>query len=156
MNVRALANVVLIAIVSATLVTPLDAKAQSLSQVNGCTVHVPPVVFPASDYTTRTKNTFVDVSVTCPAGISYSVSLLDPAGCGATRTMQSGTVALHYSIMTPDGTGIWCDGFNGTRTVAGLGTGTPQHYIAPAVIIAPATSITKGRYVDAVQVTVSY
>lgn len=156
MNVRAPANLLAIAIAAATLLAPTDAKAQSFSPLNGCSVHVPPVVFPASDYATRAKSTFVDVSVTCPTGVSYSLSLLDPAGCGPTRTMQSGTVALQYSIMTPDGTGVWCDGFNGTRTVAGVGTGTPQHYVAPAVIVAPATSIPKGRYVDAVQITVSY
>jgi spore coat protein U-like protein len=64
------------------------------------------------------------VSVNCPSGTAYSISLSSGFGTFAARTMTSGTNLLNYNLYL-DATRltIWGDGSAGTGIVSGTGTG---------------------------------
>lgn len=99
------------------------------------------------------------VSVRCPRGMPYRISLLQEPSCGAARTLSSGRTGrkIRYVFLTPDRNGVWCDGTKGTVAVSAIADGGTQHYIAvPSVLDArvAAADLNAAEYVDTVVVYV--
>ncbi len=100
----------------------------------------------------------IDVSVLCPKGFRYRISLLQSPHCGAPRALSSPyhDKAIHYFLLTPSRSGIWCDGTNGTVAISGIGTGGTQHYVASACVLENERFETDGfgKFIDTVIVYV--
>lgn len=99
------------------------------------------------------------VSVVCPAGLHYRISLLEEPRCGRSRTMASAKTGrkIRYFLLTPDRSAVWCDGTNGTVAVNAVGSGVTQDYIAVSSTLdrrALATDLNAVDYADTVVVYV--
>lgn len=107
---------------------------------------------------TNSANRSIDVSVSCPKGLPYRISLLQSPRCGPPRSLSSPYQAkgIHYFLLTPKRTGIWCDGTNGTEAIEGTGTGGTQHYVASACVLERTRLETggMGKFFDTVTVYV--
>ena len=77
------------------------------------------------------------IDVSCPRGLPYRISLLQQPRCGLLRAMTSarGARKIHYVLLTPNRSSVWCDGTNGTVAVKGVGTGVSQEYIAVSSVL---------------------
>ncbi|XBH15278.1 spore coat U domain-containing protein [Edaphobacter paludis] len=99
------------------------------------------------------------LTVTCPAGSSYSVGLNAGVGAGATVTTREmtgpGSAALSYQIFQDSARTTNWGNIVGTDTVAGTGDGSAQTiYIYPQ---APGgQNVAPGTYNDTITVTVNY
>jgi spore coat protein U-like protein len=96
------------------------------------------------------------ISVNCPSGTSYTLSLSSGFGTYAARTMTSGTNILGYNLfLDPTRLTIWGDGSAGTGTASGVGTGTSTD--TPVYGRIPAgQNVSVGNYSDVLTVTVTF
>lgn len=95
-----------------------------------------------------------NISVTCDAAMSFTVSLGTGAGTYAERSMTSGAEALSYNLYTDASRLIvWGDGSGSTGTVSTTATAAdiPVYGRIPARQIVPA-----GAYTDVIVVTITY
>lgn len=74
----------------------------------------------------------IDVGIRCPRGVRYRIVLEQTPRCAKMRSSAGSqkSARIHYVLLTPDRSGVWCDGTNGTKAVSGVGTGGTQHYVA--------------------------
>lgn len=100
------------------------------------------------------------ITATCSNGTSYSISLNEGIGTGAslaTRKLTSLTGGtLDYGIYLDAGrTSTWGDGTGGTAKKTGTGNGLPQFINAYGRVSGGQTS-SVGVYADTITVTLSY
>ena len=122
---------------------------------DGCRIDAPRLDWGQGDYHNETAAA-ISIAVTCPAGIRYNIALLQAPQCSSLRAMTRGDAYIRYVILTPDRMAVWCDGTNGTATVASIGTGAPQYFVGFAKIVAgsPQSRIPDGRYDDRVDILI--
>lgn len=95
-----------------------------------------------------------NISVTCDASTSFTVSLSTGGGTYAQRSMSSGANQLGYNLYTDASrTTVWGDGLGGTSNVSATGSNVdlPVYGRIPARQNVPASA-----YADAITVTVAY
>lgn len=130
-------------------------SASVLAQHTGCSVSVPAIHLGTYAGTAATSGV-TPISVTCPAGSTYSVSLRSStAGSGnRLRTMNGPRGArLNYQMFQDAAHTMNWGSEVGTDAVTGTGTGSAQRYnIYPAM--APAQQAVQGNYSDNVIVSV--
>jgi spore coat protein U-like protein len=101
----------------------------------------------------------VQFSVRCTSGTDGTISLnggIGSSGTVATRTMESGTAAVDYSLYT-SGTydTIWGDGTSGTSTYPHSGTGSNTNLTIHGLVPIQTTP-TAATYSDTITITVTY
>lgn len=122
-----------------------------------CSVSTTPVIFNNVSPTFGATTTG-GVSVTCSAGMPYTIAL--DAGQhfnGLWRAVSDGMNTMEYGLYDPASAIEWGDGgvtYSYGTTVSGTGTGTNTSYVINASLF-PAT-VPEGVYSDVVKVSVNY
>ena len=155
-----MASAILLGASSAGAQTATDSFTVSATVVDSCSVTANDLSFgnyDINDASPTDQTTTVDV--TCSLGTTYTVSLSDGIGAGATtaaRQMTSTSDTLEYSLYQ-DSTRLSLWGSNtGVGTVAGVGTGASQTLTVYGRIPAGQTGKDVDSYSDTIQVTVSF
>lgn len=97
-----------------------------------------------------------DITVTCDAGIGWSIALSSGSGATTDRTLTGANGVLRYNLYTQLAhVTVWGDGADGSSTVSGVGSGAAQH--APVYGYLPASqNVPVGEYADTIVVSVAF
>jgi len=122
-----------------------------------CRIFVRDIDFGQRDFHAGHESVPLDVSVTCPAGLRYRLSLEGNRGCGTMRqlpgreTQTSSRIA--YDIVTASGASL-CGSAPGVDVARGIGTGAAQ-FIELYILVPHAEQFVQdGGYSDSFSISV--
>jgi len=153
-----LASAVLVS--TAHAATQTEALAVKLTLTGNCTIAaINDLDFGSRADLATQHQAQTNIEVTCTSGTSYTVSLDQGMGAGATvalRRMTKGANTVDYTLHTGSYTGTpWGDGSSGTTELSTVGNGSQQTHTVYGVVPVQ-TMVSAGTYTDTVTVTVAY
>jgi len=127
---------------------------------SACTLSATTLDFGSSGVLSANVDSTNTVTVTCNAGLPWSISLNAGSGAGATMAVRkmTGTASatVDYTIYRDTArTEVWGDGTTSTFTVSGTGTGTGQAQTGYGRV-PPQSTPAAGTYTDTITATVTF